>query len=150
MTREEIKTQIEKLSVAYEKFPISQALFDIWVNSFRDCDFKMFQEAIDETIKNEKYTPNIATVNSYYKQLEAQRRELMDSIRGSYNRAVYALGIEKSADDYKAFLEWLAEIPREFRATSAENFSYDVEKHVRNSSASGKPCKSFIELLEET
>lgn len=149
MTREEIKTQIEKLSVAYEKFPISQALFDIWVNCFKDCDFKVFQEAIDNTIRNEKYTPNIATVNGYYKQLEAQRREMMDRIRGSYNRAVYALGIEKNIDEYKAFLEWLADIPREFRATTAENFSYEVENHVNNSIATGKPYKSFMELLEE-
>ena len=149
MTREDIRDQLEKIVNVYEKFTMTKPLFEIWVNSFKEYDKKLFERAVDEAILNEEYTPNIATINRYYKQIEEARKVMISKARESYNRAVYALGCEKNVDDYKEYLEWLATVPAEERIEIAEKFSYDVVSHANSCMTSGKPIKTFKELLEE-
>ena len=149
MNKEELDRQLKKLDVMYEKFNIaSQEVYDIWRNSFKDADLKVFTQAIDEVIKNEEYAPNVATVNRYYKQIEAARKAMIEKARECFNRAISALGCEKNVDDYKAYLEWLATIPAEERAEAADRFSYNVVNHANSCTANGAPKATFKKLLE--
>lgn len=65
MTRDEIKLQLEKLNLFFDKFTVSQTIFNMWVDVFKSYDSKVFERAIDEVIKNEEFAPSIATVRRY-------------------------------------------------------------------------------------
>lgn len=149
MTRETIKKQLEKLSLVYERFVISQAIFNIWAETFKNHNEKVFERAIDEVIKNEEYPPNIASVNKYYRLIETENRAIISKARDCYMRAISALRIEKNVDEYKAYLQMINAAPREERMELAENFSDMVVNYANKATSEGKELKSFIALIKE-
>ena len=72
MTRDEIKLQLEKLNLFFDKFTVSQTIFNMWVDVFKSYDSKVFERAIDEVIKNEEFAPSIATVRRYCRDIELE------------------------------------------------------------------------------
>lgn len=149
MTREVIKRQLEKLSLVYERFNISQSIFNIWADNFRDRNEKTFERAIDEVIKHEEYPPTVATVLRYYYEIERENRDIMAKAKECYIRAITALGIPKNVDEFKAYLMMLNAAPREERIELAENFSTQIVNHANRATTEGKRPKSFIEFIKE-
>lgn len=149
MTREEIKTQLEKLDLMYERFNITQALFNVWAENCKNLEAKTFERAIGEVIKHEEYPPNLATVLRYYREIEAENRAIISKARECYMRAISALGIPKNVDEYKAYLLMINAAPREERMELAENFSMMVVNYANKATSEGKKPKSFIALIKE-
>ena len=149
MTREAIKHQLEKLGLVYERFNISQSIFNIWAGTFRDSNEKTFERAIDEVIKHEEYPPTVATVLRYYEEVEKENREIKAKAKECYMRAITALGIPKNVEEFKAYLMMLNAVPREERIERAESFSTQIVNYANKATTLGKKPKSFIALIKE-
>ena len=54
---------LEKIEIVYNK-KFSQKEYEIWFKEFMATDIKEFEKAIDKTIREVKFTPNIADIRS--------------------------------------------------------------------------------------
>ena len=54
---------LEKIEIVYNK-KFSQKEYEMWFKEFMTTDIKEFEEAIDKTIKEVKFTPKIADVRA--------------------------------------------------------------------------------------
>ncbi len=63
MNKVEFKNEIKKIEIAYNK-EFSTAELKLWFKEFMTIDIKEFEEAIDKTIKEVKFTPKIADVRA--------------------------------------------------------------------------------------
>lgn len=149
MTRDEVRHQLERLNLYFDKFKMSQTTFNTWVDVFKPYSEKVFERAIDEVIKNEEFTPSIATVRRYCKEIEVENRLIMDKAKECYLRAISALGIEKNMDEYKAFLGLINTEDRSRRIDFADELCSLVINFANKQLSEGKKNISFIELLKD-
>ena len=149
MTRDEIRTQLERLGVFFEKFPCSQAIFNMWADVFKSCDRKVFERAVDEVIKNEEYTPTIGTLTRYCKNIELENRQIMEKAKECYLRAINALGIEKNMDEFKAFLQVINSEDRHNRLNFAEDICSLIVNYANKRLTEGGSDISFVTLLKD-
>jgi len=63
MNKEEFKQEIAKIQIAYNK-QFTQEEKRLWFKKFMNVDVKEFRKAIDKTIKELIFTPNIADVRA--------------------------------------------------------------------------------------
>ena len=149
MTRNEILSQVQRLSMFYDKFPVSQPIFNMWAEVFKSCDRKVFERAIDEAIKNEEFTPSIATIKRYCRDIELENRQIMEKAKECYLRAINALGIPKNMDEFIFFLQLINSEDRANRLSFAEDICSFVVNFANKQISEGKEAISFIELLKE-
>lgn len=63
MNKEEFKKEIAKLQVAYNK-EFTKEQSRLWFKEFMTVDIREFEQAIDKTIKEVVFIPNIADVRT--------------------------------------------------------------------------------------
>lgn len=149
MTRDEIKLQLEKLNLFFDKFTVSQTIFNMWVDVFKSYDSKVFERAIDEVIKNEEFAPSIATVRRYCRDIELENKQIMEKAKECYLRAINALGIEKNMDEFIVFLKVINSEDRNNRLNFAEDICSAIVNFANKQISEGKENISFVELLKD-
>ena len=149
MTRGEIKDQLKRLGDVYQNFTVTPTAFNTWCDIFMGYDKQLFIMAVDEVIRNEEFAPKIATINKYYTQLKQTKKDITSKAREAYNRAVNALGSEKSVEEFKALLEYLTTLPIEERAEKVDDFGWRVVSYANGAITRGETLKTFRELLED-
>lgn len=149
MTRDEIKLQLEKLNLFFDKFTVSQTIFNMWVDVFKSYDSKVFERAIDEVIKNEEFAPSIATVRRYCREIELENKQIMEKAKECYLRAISALGIEKNMDEFIVFLKVINSEDRSNRLNFAEDICSLIVNFANKQISEGKENISFVELLKD-
>ena len=149
MTRDEIKLQLEKLNLFFDKFTVSQTIFNMWVDVFKSYDSKVFERAIDEVIKNEEFAPSIATVRRYCRDIELENKQIMEKARECYLRAINALGIDRNMDEFLVFLRAINGEPRNNRLNFAEDICSAIVNFANKQISEGNKNISFVELLKD-
>lgn len=149
MERVELKNQLEKLDLMFEKFYMTPQLFNSWADKCKGLNGKTFARAVEEVIKHEEYAPSLATVLRYYREIETENKTILSKAKESYLQAITALGIPKNTEEYKAYLSMINAAPREERMELAEKISMKVVNYANKATSEGLKPKSFIALIKE-
>ena len=111
ITKDFLKKQMCRLETNYgkEKFRITQDIFDLWYDMFKDCNEQGLKLAVDKCIKESEFAPNIAGLMKYYRELETKHNELVDLVKHQY--AIMRSIWEEEYDD-DTFMELWAYVNR--------------------------------------
>jgi len=63
MNKQELYNNVKKIEVAYNK-KFNKDELDLWFKEFMTTDIKEFEKAVNKTIKESIYTPNIADIRA--------------------------------------------------------------------------------------
>ncbi len=132
MTTKEFAEIMTKLSLFYDNFSMNEEKMKLWFPFFKNENVNKIRTAIGEHIKNEQYTPTIASINKYLKDDNVnlpseEALYFVKTLNLDYNKSTSAKNkmIEKSQVIWEAFkgvigrgeLSW-----REYRLNGHFNF----------------------------
>lgn len=117
ISREFLKDQMKKLETNYgkDKFRMTQDTFELWYEMFADCEEDGLKIAVDNCLKENEFAPNIAGLMKYYKELEKERNEIIESMTSSYNTMRNAWGEKYDKTTFRAIVDYIFRFPKEQR-----------------------------------
>lgn len=77
-SREFMQKQVKRLETNYgkERFKVTQQMFDLWADMFKDLDEDGIKVSVDEYIKTNEFPPTVASIMKIYDAKNRVRQEL--------------------------------------------------------------------------
>lgn len=136
ISKEFLLKQMGRLELNYgkERFKVDQNIFDLWYEMFAECDERGLELAVDKCIKENEFAPNVAGIMKYYKELDAERNELADTIRSQYTTMRSIWGEPYDKDTFNEIVKYIMRQPKSMRKIEmielqqrAVSFAHDCE-----------------------
>ena len=147
MDRQFIKNQVAKLKQAYEKFEIDQNQFNLWCECFKDCDPQIFEQAILNYIKVNRFLPTIAGVMECYREIENYRSEMKNLISRQYLIMRTTWEEDYSEESLRVFINKVFEYPKDNRKDRAVDITHEAISYYHDCIIDGKQFPTLKEYL---
>lgn len=147
MDRQYIKSQITKLNNAYDKFELDQKQFNLWCECFGDCNPQIFEMAILNYIKENRFTPTIAGVMECYKAIEDYREEMKSLIARQYQIMRDIWEEPYDSETLKTFIDKVYEYPKEVRKIQAVEITHEAVSFYHDCIIEGKELPTLKAYL---
>ena len=136
MNKKFLEEQMKKLETNYgrDKFVITKEIFGLWYEMFDKCDERLFRQAIIKCIQESEFTPTIATVTRFYKEIEKEDRELKETIKNHYVTIRSIWGEKPDKETLSEIVSYIKRFPKKQRKVEmieltqrAVSFSHDCD-----------------------
>ncbi len=142
-SRKFLQEQVKRLEINYgkDRFKVSQPMYDLWAEMFKDYDEDGIKVSVDEYIRTNEFPPTIASIMKIYDEKNKRRQELGHYLKTKcnwisrwYEKPMTQKEIEfikqmvsgKSFGDTKTFLDDMALEAVRFYNESVANGVKDV------------------------
>ena len=140
MDKKFLKDQMIKLETNYgkDKFHISKDIFDLWFEMFAGCEEQGLKLAIEKYIRESEYPPNIAGIMKCYKELEAERADLVETIKAQYSIIRSIWGESYDAETLKTIQDYIVKFPKKTRKVEMVELTHDAVSFRHDCDACGR------------
>lgn len=141
-----IQRQMVKLENNYgrERFKITQSMFEIWADVFKDFDEDGFEASIDEYIRTNEFPPTVASIAKIYKSKLEYRKDLMSYLKSKYVWITKWFGEEPSQEVFSQFCKYILKFPKDDRKLKADELTRKAVVFYNDK----RNTKTFKEYLE--
>ena len=135
-----LRDQMKRLEINYgiEKFHVTKAIFELWLEMLSDCDEELFKLAVDKCIKESEFAPNVAGLMKYYKELSTEHDEYISFVKREYTlmRAVWQE--EKDPGTVIELYQFSLKFPEKQRKTLLVEFTQNACSFRHDCDACGR------------
>lgn len=141
-----IQRQMLKLENNYgrERFKVTQSMFEIWADVFKDFDEDGFKASVDEYIRTNEFPPTVASVAKIYKAKLEYREDLMSYLKSKYVWITKWFGEEPSQEVFSQFCKYILRFPKDDRKLKADELTRKAVVFYNDK----RNTKTFKEYLE--
>jgi hypothetical protein len=152
-----LKEQMQRIENNYgtSKFNVTQPMFDLWFDIFKDYDVMGFKCAVDEYLKTNEFAPNIAGINKIYQKMVEERDITSHICKAKYKWVARWFEQKPNWDSYKAFLGYVCKYSFDKREKVAESLASKLIAYWNDCDAKGIPIEDrmtiegFIKELDD-
>lgn len=149
MDRDFLKSQLERLEMAYDKFPhFDTPKVDLWLECFNECDEETFSHAVMSYMKTNEFPPTIAGIYKCYREIDEYRQMMKALIKGQYNIMRLTWEEPFSVDCYNKYLEIVCKAPKGVREDLATEITQKAVQFYHDCEYDGKEPPALIDYLE--
>ena len=127
-----------------DRFKITQQMFELWAEMFKDYSEEGFKVSVDEYIKTSEYPPTVASISKIYKEKEAYREELRSYLKNKYIWVSKWYEEEPTQEGFSEFCRYIMKFPKNDRMAKADEVTRKAISFYNNK----QNQKTFKEYLE--
>lgn len=141
-----LREQMIRLETNYgkDKFVITKDMFDLWYEMFQECEEEGLKLAVDRCIKENEFAPNIAGLMKYYKELENEKNELIDTIKHQYTTIRSIWGENYDKDTLSEIATYIMRRPKKIRKVEMVELTHRAVSFAHDCEAAGRIDKPTI------
>ena len=136
-----IQKQLKKLETNFgkERFKVTQPVFELWADMFKDLDNKGMEASVDEYISTNEYPPTVASIMKIYNAKKQERESLREFLRGKY--ILMCRWYEEPWDDaiHKKIVNYITTIPQESRKQALTEMAIEAIEFYQDCKENGEP-----------
>ena len=138
--------QMARLELNYgkDKFKADQNVFGLWYEIFQDCEEPGLKLAVDKCLKENEFAPNIAGIMKYYKELETEKNDLVETIKHQYRTIRVIWGEKYDTATYKEIVDYILRFPKKTRKLEMVEFTQRAVSFSHDCDACGRVDKPTI------
>lgn len=141
ISRERFINILQRLEIAYSpkfQFGNDQTKFNLWYDMFSDCDEEGLLAAVDKCIKENEFPPNIATLMKCYRELEAERTDLAETIKNQYSIICSIWGEKYDPETLREIQRYIVRFPKKTRKVEMVELTHDAVSFRHDCDACGR------------
>ena len=120
------------------QFGDDQNKFDLWYGMFAECDEQGLNLAVDKCIQESEFAPNIATLMKCYRELEAERADLAETIRNQYSIICSIWGEAYDLETLREIQRYIMRFPKKTRKVEMVELTHDAVSFRHDCDACGR------------
>ena len=145
-----IQKQLKLLEANFgnERFKVTQPLFELWAEMFKDLDEEGIRVSVNEYIKTSEYPPTVASIMKIYNARAQEREELKRYIKGKYIQICRWYEEKPNADTLAEITKLTTNVPKDGRKKFVEDMTYDAIRFYNDGLAMGATNITVNKFLE--
>lgn len=142
-----IQAQLKKLESNYgkERFKVTQPMFDLWVDMFKEYKEEGLKVSVDEYIRTNEYPPTVASIVKIYKEKENYRREIWSYIKHKYVWVCRWIEEEPTKETLLLFCEYAFKFSKDERRARIDDVAQQAIAYY-NDTQEKKPFKDWLKV----
>ena len=127
-----------------DRFKITQQIFDLWSEMFKDYSEEGLKVSVDEYIKTSEYPPTVASIAKIYREKSEYREELRSYLKNKYIWVSKWYEEEPTQEVFAEFCRYIMRFPKDDRKSKADEITRKAISYYNNK----QNQKTFREYLE--
>lgn len=127
-----------------DRFKITQQIFDLWSEMFKDYSEEGLKVSVDEYIQTSEYPPTVASIAKIYRTKAEYREELRSYLKNKYIWVSKWYEEEPTQEVFALFCRYIMRFPKDDRKSKADEITRKAISYYNNK----QNQKTFREYLE--
>ena len=126
-----------------ERFKITQEMFELWHEMFKDYDEEGFKVSVDEYMRTNEYPPTVGSIAKIYKAKDDYRKEILSYLKSKYIWVCRWLEEKPTQNEFSWFCRYIMSFEKRERKNKADEL---VRKTIAeyNNTQEKKPFKEWV------
>lgn len=144
-----IQQQLKRLETNYgkERFKITQPMFELWAEMFKDLDENGIKASVDEYIKTSEFPPNVASIMKIYNAKNQSRNEFGNYLKSKYIQMCRWYEEQGNNDTYDRIVDYIFNQPVDERKKAIDEMTKEAIEFYHDCAENGEP-KSINKFLQ--
>ena len=126
-----------------ERFKITQEMFDLWVEMFKDYSSEGLKLSVDEYIQTNEYPPTVASIVKIYNAKNEYRKEMLSYLKGKYLWLNRWIEQTPTQEEFSWFCKYIMTFEKDKRKGKVEEIASDVISRY-NSTHENKTLRGWL------
>lgn len=117
-----LSKQMMKLEQNYgkDRFKITQQMFDLWSDMFKDYDEEGLRVSVDEYIQTSEYPPTIGSIAKIYRAKDNYRKEMASFLKSKYLWVCRWIEQKPTQEEFSWFCKYVMSYEKDERKSRAD------------------------------